>query len=331
MNEQAVKIIPKSRVAKEKVAMEISKGTQIGDWTVVGEAFFDEKREKRWPCRCVCGEERNVLHRSLRHGGSMGCGCAKTAKATEKNAKKLDGMVFGQLTVLHKAEDQKEYGGVWWTCRCKCGELYDVPATLLVTGRRTKCTSGKHETTFYHADIKGRRFGQLEALYPTKKRAKKAGYVIWHCRCDCGNELDISYNNLMYGNQKSCGCKKVQHEKDLHNYLVHVADTSIDMIRSRKIPTNNKTGCRGVYLSRGKYVAKLTFQKKAYYLGSFKTLDEAIQARKEAEESVYKATVEAYNEWEEKARTDTIWAKEHPFYVIVKREANGHLLVEKSA
>lgn len=47
------------------------------------------------------------------------------------------------------------------------------------------------------SNIKGRKFGRLTALYPTEERTKK-GNVMWHCSCTCGNEVDISYNELMY-------------------------------------------------------------------------------------------------------------------------------------
>ena len=46
------------------------------------------------------------------------------------------------------------------------------------------------------SDITGQRFGRLTAQYSTKKRDAK-GFVIWHCHCDCGNETDVSYNNLI--------------------------------------------------------------------------------------------------------------------------------------
>ncbi len=54
-------------------------------------------------------------------------------------------------------------------------------------------------------DITNRRFGKLIARYPTEKRTKD-GNVIWHCVCDCGNEVDVSRRSLIRGNTKSCGC-----------------------------------------------------------------------------------------------------------------------------
>ena len=71
--------------------------------------------------------------------------------------------------------------------------------------------------------------------------------------------MDVSYNNLVYGNLKSCGCQKKEHDKKLGSMLTHVAGTSIDILKSKKIPTDNTTGYRGVYLVKGKYLAKIVF------------------------------------------------------------------------
>ena len=53
-------------------------------------------------------------------------------------------------------------------------------------------------------DVSGRRFGRLTALYPTSMRYRRS--VMWHCRCDCGTEKDISLNCLVQGITRSCGC-----------------------------------------------------------------------------------------------------------------------------
>ena len=115
----------------------------------------------------------------------------------------------------------------------------------------------------------GQRFGRLTAMYPTKKRDAK-GFVIWHCRCDCGNEPDVSYNNLMYCGQQSCGCRKKEHDQELGTLLTHVGGTSLEMIQSQKLPRDNTTGYKGVYLVRGKYMAKIVFQKYLYRAGTDK-------------------------------------------------------------
>lgn len=71
-------------------------------------------------------------------------------------------------------------------------------------------------------DITNQKFYRLTALYPTSKRDSDRS-VIWHCRCDCGNEVDVSGKRLRQGNTKSCGCLNTEtraalgrsHKKDL--------------------------------------------------------------------------------------------------------------------
>lgn len=67
---------------------------------------------------------------------------------------------------------------------------------------------------------------------PTEKR-DTAGGIIWSCMYDCGNETQVSYNNLVYGGVMSCGCKKREHEKELSGYLTHVDGTSVNMLQSK--------------------------------------------------------------------------------------------------
>ena len=111
------------------------------------------------------------------------------------------------------------------------------------------------------SDITGKKFNRLTVLYPTDRRDAK-GSVIWKCRCDCGKEVDYSYNELLYTNLKSCGCRKEEHDMVLRTFLTHVDGTSIDALKSDRIPSNNTTGVKGVYKIRGKYVAKIVFKQK---------------------------------------------------------------------
>jgi len=175
-------------------------------------------------------------------------------------------------------------------------------------------------------DIKGSRFGRLTAQFATEKRDEK-GSAIWHCLCDCGKELDVSYNALLYTNQKSCGCQKRQRNQELHSYLQHVDGTSMEMLKSKKVPTNNTTGVKGVYFIRGKYVAKIVFQKKQYVLGTFTTVDEAAAARKQAEAEVNDTVLSHYESWQEAAKLDPVWAENNPVRFTVNKDENGSLRV----
>lgn len=302
-------------------------GQKIERWTIIGAPIPAKEKEQKWLCRCECGTERYVLERSLLYGGSKSCGCLRKEQAEKAIAiSELEGKTFGDLTVLHKAEQQRKNGGVWWTCRCSCGELYDCPASLLITGRRSRCSSNAHEKNYAFADIAGRRFHRLTALYPLKERDPKKS-VIWHCKCDCGNEVDVPYNNLVYCNMRSCGCQKKEHDKKLGTFLTHVAGTSLDMLKSQKIPANNTTGAKGVYFIKGKWVAKIVFQKKQYYLGNYTSFEDAVQARKDAEEMINTGTVEHYTRWREKADADPAWAQDNPIRIHVEKKQDNTISI----
>jgi len=66
-------------------------------------------------------------------------------------------------------------------------------------------------------DLAGQRFGRLVVLYDTGER--KCGRVVWHCRCDCGNEVDVVSSYLVSGNTRSCGC--YQRERTAETHTTH--------------------------------------------------------------------------------------------------------------
>ncbi len=101
----------------------------------------------------------------------------------------------------------------------------------------------------------------------------------------------------MYGNQTSCGCKKQEHDQALGRLQTRVDGTSIDIIKIQKLPADNTTGYKGVYLIKGKYVAKIVFRKKAYYLGTYDSIEDAHEARLDAEEALYQPIVEYHARW----------------------------------
>ena len=57
-----------------------------------------------------------------------------------------------------------------------------------------------------------KKYGKLTTLY--KNGRSKNRNIIWHCRCDCGNELDIPTASLTSGNTQSCGCLRIERIKE---------------------------------------------------------------------------------------------------------------------
>lgn len=52
-------------------------------------------------------------------------------------------------------------------------------------------------------NLQGQKFGSLTPLY---RVPNKGTYTMWHCLCDCGQEVDIAAHSLIQGYTKSCGC-----------------------------------------------------------------------------------------------------------------------------
>lgn len=56
-------------------------------------------------------------------------------------------------------------------------------------------------------DLIGMRSGYLTVLSYAGKNAN--GRLLIKARCDCGKEIILRASNFLYGNSKSCGCKKI--------------------------------------------------------------------------------------------------------------------------
>ena len=52
-------------------------------------------------------------------------------------------------------------------------------------------------------DLTGQRFGRLLVI---REAGRKNGRVAWLCRCECGNEIVVSGDNLRREHTQSCGC-----------------------------------------------------------------------------------------------------------------------------
>jgi hypothetical protein len=66
-------------------------------------------------------------------------------------------------------------------------------------------------------DRTGERFGRL--VITRFIRVDKNWNYIWECKCDCGNIINVRYNNLLNGSTKSCGCLK--REKTIERSTKH--------------------------------------------------------------------------------------------------------------
>ena len=139
-----------------------------------------------------------------------------------RNYPSLIGNRYGKLLVVEQLASSAS-GQRRWLCKCDCGGTHIATTGNLNRGRKTHCGC-KSTLKYSFEDISNHRFGRLTAKYPLSQRDYK-GSVIWHCVCECGNEVDLSYNVLMYSEVRSCGCWKRERESKLHELITHVDGT----------------------------------------------------------------------------------------------------------
>jgi len=196
------------------------------------------------------------------------------------------GMIYGKLTVLGR-QGHNSCKKTSWLCLCLCGKKTVVDACSLATGNTTSC--GCYKPSFKHGGW------------------KKSSYNTWRAMMRrCNNPKDKDY--VKYGAMGISVCEK------WHDYLAFESDMgepvgaeTLDRIdtygnyepsncrwasvatqnRNLRVRKSSKSGHTGVYPVDGKWIAAITANKRKYYSKVFKSLEEAIQARKQLEQTYW--------------------------------------------
>ena len=260
-------------------------GMRSGKLVAVKRSDVKQGGSYLWLCRCDCGNETLVVPNKIKNGFTRSCGCSRKGR----RVRDLTGQRFGRLTALYRLHERR--GTCYlWRCRCDCGNEIDLPVHSLTSGNTTSCGCAKREALQKRAlDISGKRFGRLTAIRPLPER--EAGSVVWRCRCDCGNEIDLPYNSLASGNTQSCGCIRREHEAPPLHY---VDGTCVEMLGSRKLRRDNTSGHTGVIRTSSGWHAQISFKKKTYHLGTYSRIEDAIKAREAAEQELHGLFLEWY-------------------------------------
>ena len=271
-------------------------GRRFGMLEVIEKMGLSQDNYKVWRCRCDCGGEILANTRRLTGGLVTNCGCIPKSNAKRGSiAEDLTGRRFGQLTAQRRVESLN--GRTRWLCRCDCGGSCVASSHDLKAGKVSSCGCKRERSGNKIMDISGLRFGRLLALAPTSRRDKK-GSVYWICRCDCGNELEVSEDGLVQGNNRSCGCLRQEMLSDISNKLHRIDGTCVEWLEKRKHRCDNTSGFRGVYpQSNGKFRAAIGFKGRRFNIGTYSSFEEAVRARQETEELIHGGFVKAYYRW----------------------------------
>lgn len=202
--------------------------------------------------------------------------------------KDLSGKKFGRLTAIRRTDEKDKYNRCYlW--ECLCGNKCFVPTDQLISGNVKSCGCLQRENR--EVDITGQKFGMLTAIKPTGEIKNHSRVWLW--KCDCGNTVEATSDQVKYGDKRSCGCWNTQNKKKqaikMQKNCGRQDETSISQIKSTIIPKNNTSGYKGVSWHKGvgKWHASIGFQGKSYSLGYFDDPKEASEAYQKAREELH--------------------------------------------
>lgn len=131
---------------KRKQRIEAYNKTRINDLTnqVFGKLLVLNKTNLKsgtntvWKCLCECGNITYVSSNNLNINNKnyiKSCGCLKKENAHFKD---LSNQKFGKLKAIEKT-DMRKNNCIIWRCQCDCGNIVNVPSSLLISNGTKSC------------------------------------------------------------------------------------------------------------------------------------------------------------------------------------------------
>ena len=223
--------------------------------------------------------------------------------------KDLTGQRFNRLVVLeHIVKDDKEH--TYWRCLCDCGNETIARSDALKSGAKQSCGC-------FHKEIMPDILRNVvDTRIKTHGKTKTRLYGVWNSMCSrCYVVTNSAYKN--YGGRGIkvcdewrnnfqafsdwamengydpnapkgvCTIDRIDYNKDYSPDNCRFVDMKMQVFNRRK--RDSKSGERGITYIEGRdcYRARIGKNNKSIEIGRFRTLDEAIKARKTAEMKYY--------------------------------------------
>ena len=224
----------------------------------------------------------------------------------------ITGQKFGRLTVVCRAENHIQPNGIssiMWKCKCDCNNEIITSGISLRKGRTKSCgclhkecaINRGHKNKKYNTydlssgygigyTFKGEEFYfDLEDYDKIKDYCwfiDDKGYVTSN---NSKTRKLIHFHRLVLSAKENEQIDHIHHCKNDNrkSQLRIVTGTQNNMNRSTQ--SNNTSGITGVYWNKSKqrWYSEIMINKKKIYLGIYKDFDDAVKARKEAEEKYF--------------------------------------------
>lgn len=207
----------------------------------------------------------------------------------------LTGKIFGKLTVIKRYGHKGKY--ITWLCKCSCGNENVIVKGELLTSRHTKsCGCIKRSNVFI--------FKPYFVIGVTKKNERfyfnieefeKVSRHTWYKSMEGYIETTTNDNRFISLHRLVMDAEEgevVDHKNhgSYDNRKRNLRKCSISQNQmNKKIQINNTSGVTGIswFPTRNTWVVRIGVNKKRIIIGYFKNFDDAIQARKQAEEKYF--------------------------------------------
>lgn len=229
-----------------------------------------------------------------------------------KIRKDLTGKKFHKLLVIERGDDIEYSNGVWksaWVCKCDCGGITPPIATSQLTSGHTKSCGCLQKETVIAMNKANRKMCKYDLSGEYGVGYTSNGCEFYFDIEDYDKIKDYSWciDNKGYVCEGREGLRQhriimgVTNHDDFVDHI-HGKETRNDNRKSNlrvvtrsqngmnaALMSNNTSGTTGVIWNKyyGKWTANIVLNCKRIFLGRFDTYNEAVQARKEAEEKYY--------------------------------------------